>query len=61
LYFIKPEEISNNKENQNEWSKDKAEEYFTKALKIKEGSLGPKHPDVARILLRLGSLCILTN
>jgi len=58
LYFIRPEEISSNKENQNEWSKDKSEEYFLKALQVKESSLGPSHPDVARILTRLGSLYI---
>jgi len=58
LYFVRPEEISSDQENQNEWAKDKADEYFLKALQIKEASLSPTHPDVARILTRLGSLYI---
>ena len=58
FYFVKPEEISKGKNNNKGWAKDKAEEYFLKALTIKEKSLGPNHPDVARILNRLGSVCI---
>jgi len=57
FYFVKPEEIGS-KENTKGWAKDKAEEYFLKALTIKEKSLGPDHPDVARILNRLGSVYI---
>lgn len=56
---MKPEEIGS-KNNNKGWAKDKAEEYFLKALAIKENSLGPNHPDVARILNRLGSVCILS-
>eukprot|EP00026_Physarum_polycephalum_P000414 Phypoly_transcript_00415.p1 GENE.Phypoly_transcript_00415~~Phypoly_transcript_00415.p1 ORF type:complete len:1535 (+),score=349.28 Phypoly_transcript_00415:114-4718(+) len=55
FYFVKPEEIGS-KNNNKGWAKDKAEEYFLKALAIKEKSLGPDHPDVARILNRLGSV-----
>lgn len=54
---MKPEEIGS-KDNSKGWAKDKAEEYFLKSLAIKEKSLGRDHPDVARILNRLGSLCI---
>jgi tetratricopeptide (TPR) repeat protein len=57
FYFVKPEEIGK-KNNNKGWAKDKAEEYFLKALAIKEKSLGPDHPDVARILNRLGSVYI---
>lgn len=59
LYFVKPEEIGQ-RDNTKGWAKDKAEDYFLKALAIKEKGLGPNHPDVARILNRLGSLCIFT-
>jgi len=55
FYFVKPEEIGK-KNNTKGWAKDKAEEYFLKALALKEKSLGPNHPDVARILNRLGSV-----
>ena len=40
------------------WNSDKAENFLREALKIKEKSVGKNHPDVARILNRLGSLYI---
>jgi len=53
FYFLKPETLG--KENK-EWSTDKAEKIMAEALKIKEATLGLNHPDVSRILTRLGSL-----
>jgi len=55
FYFLKPETLGkvNNKK---EYSSDKAEKIMAEALKIKEATLGLNHPDVSRILTRLGSL-----
>jgi tetratricopeptide (TPR) repeat protein len=57
LYLIKPEEIGKMNDDKG-WAKDKAEKFFLQALEIKEKSMGSNHPDVARILNRLGSLYI---
>ena len=56
-YFTRPERLGTDK-NSSSFSKDKAEKYFIKALKIKEATVGKDHPDVSRILTRLGSLYI---
>jgi hypothetical protein len=37
---------------------DKAEEWLLRALAIKERTLGKDHPDVSRVLVRLGGLYI---
>jgi len=55
FYFMKPEEVGTTTK---AWTSDKAESYFLRALQIKEKSMGTDHPDVARILNRLGSLYI---
>jgi hypothetical protein len=54
FYLLKPEELGANS-NKKAWSADKAEEWFSKALKIAESALGENHPDVARVCNRLGS------
>jgi len=55
FYYVKPEEIGKLSKS---WSSDKAEAWFLNALKIKQASLPSDHPDVARVLNRIGSLYI---
>jgi tetratricopeptide (TPR) repeat protein len=57
FYYIKPDEIGKSKIGKS-WSSDKAETWFTRALQVKQASLPSDHPEIARVLNRLGSLCI---
>lgn len=67
FYLMKPENIgaaSSKKGNPLvklstlEWSSDKAQEWFFRALELKEKALGKDHPDVSRILNRIGGLYV---
>jgi actin len=54
FYFIKPEDLATDAE----WSTDKAEEWLKRALSIYEETMGAKHPEVARVKNRLGTLYV---
>mmetsp|Transcript_24246 Transcript_24246/g.26929 ORF Transcript_24246/g.26929 Transcript_24246/m.26929 type:complete len:1179 (+) Transcript_24246:885-4421(+) len=56
FYLVKPEELGYKVEGT--FSIDAAEEWFSKALASKRKAVGNVHPDVARILNRLGAVHI---
>jgi len=57
FYLMKPEDVGSNLNNE-EFGIEKAEKLLQKALTIKEKTQGLNHPDVSRILNRLGSLYV---
>jgi len=58
VQLLDNQSLAKARDNEKGWSQDKALKWFETALQIKEATLGADHPDVARILNRIGSLYI---